>query len=114
MGLGALGVLLQDEQLLLRQRWQCQVSQRAPPAQGPTSTRAGPSLSRQLMLLQGQAAIISIHLGILEPTRSAGFDSGLVFAPQQVSDNSYSLGCRATAVWDTDAPWLVTDPSGIT
>ena len=61
MGLRALGVLLQDEQLLFRQRWQCQVPQRASPAQGPASNGPSPRLSWQLMLLQGQVAIISIH-----------------------------------------------------
>ena len=61
MGLGALGFLLQDEQLLLRQRGQRQVAQRASPAKGTTSNGAGPGLSGQFMLLRGQAAIISTH-----------------------------------------------------
>ena len=106
MGLGALGVLLQDEELLLRQRWQCQVPQRASPAQGPPSARARPCLSRQLMLLRGQVAIFSISLGVPNPGRSGDPAFSLVFLQVQLSDGRCCLRCGARGAQIFHALWL--------
>ena len=108
MGLGALRILLEYEQLLLRQRWQCQVPQRVSPTQGPTSTGAGPCISRQLMLLQGQAAAIKISLGIEQAWDL--WESSLSFLQQQLSDSCSCLGGGSMGVQSTDALWLPTYP----